>query len=308
MIKAVKISDYMSPKYWPGWLFLGFMYLVSFLPLPIIVFIGRHLGNFLALFLPERKKISEINIRIAFPEASDTEINRLVKTSIENIGVAVFEMAMAWWQQKKLFSLCQVEGLENLQLAQTSSRGIMILSAHFTCVEIGGPLINHYAPIYVMFKHAKNKLFDAFTKYHRESLYAGIVDHRKPANMIRALKKGYAAWYLPDQNLSSRDAMFVPFFSIDASTLSSTSRIAKITQAKVVPYIIKRNSDNRSYTLKFLPALENFPSDDIQQDTLRINQVLEQLIVQNPEQYLWAHKRYKNRPEGQASLYPGKKS
>jgi KDO2-lipid IV(A) lauroyltransferase len=283
------------------------MRLVSTLPLPLLVVAGKGLGKLLYLFFAERKKITEINLRIAFPDAPEKEIKRLLRASIENIGIAAFEMGLSWWHQDKLFSICKVEGLDNLQAAQQAGQGIIILSAHFTCVEVGGPIINHYAPIYVMYKHAKNRLFDSFTKYHRNKVYQSIVDHRKPIDMIRGLKKGYAAWYLPDQDVSNKDSIFIPFFGVQATALTTTARIAKATKSKVVPFTIKRNNDNRGYTLNFFPALDNFPSDNVEQDTLRINQTLEHLILQNPEQYLWAHKRYKHRPPGSVPIYPTKK-
>jgi KDO2-lipid IV(A) lauroyltransferase len=268
------------------------------------VFAGKCVGKLLYVFVPRRKEIVAINLRIAFPEASDSEIQRLLKASIENIGVAFFEIGFSWWQQDRLFALCKVDGLDNLRAAQQSGLGIILLGAHFTCVDVGGPIVNHYAPMYVNYKGTKNKLFDAFTKYHRNKLYPSLVEHRKPINMIRGLKKGYAAWYLPDHDVFSRDSIFVPFFGVAATTLTTTSRIARITQSQVVPFYIKRNDDNRGYTVTFFPALDEFPSDDIEQDALRINQTLEQLILRNPEQYLWAHKRYKNRPEGGSPIYP----
>ena len=308
LIKAVNARDYLSPRYWPTWYALAVMRFVAMLPLPLLVFAGKCVGKLLYVFVPGRRKIAEINLRIAFPEASDGEIKRLLKASIENIGVAAFEIGFSWWQQDRLFALCKVDGLDNLRVAQQSGLGIILLGAHFTCVDVGGPVINHYAPMYVNYKGAKNKLFDAFTTYHRNKLYPSLVEHRKPINMIRGLKKGYAAWYLPDHDLFSRDSIFVPFFGVAATALTTTSRIARITRSHVVPFSIKRNGDNRGYTVTFFPALDDFPSDDIEQDTLRINQTLERLILQNPEQYLWAHKRYKNRPKGSSPIYPQTKS
>lgn len=301
---AFKASDYLSVRYWPTWCALGLMRLVASLPLPLLVVAGRCLGKLLYVLVPGRKRIAEINLRIALPEASDAEIQRLLKASTDNIGVAVFELGLSWWQPDRIFSFCKVEGHENLRAAQESGRGVLILSAHFTPVEIGGRVINRYAPVYIVYKPAKNKLFDAFTQYQRGKIYPSLVHHRKPINMIRGLKRGYAAWYLPDHEVGTKDSIFVPLFGVAAATLTTTSRIAAITRSKVVPYSIKRNSDNRGYTLKFFPALDDFPSDDIERDTRRINETLERLILQNPEQYLWAHKRYKTRPEGSNAIYP----
>ena len=285
---------------------LAVLRLLVNLPTPLLFQLGRGLGLLSYYVLPKRREIAEINLRIAFPDASSQEIKRLLKSSMKNIGIALFETVLSWWKSERVFALCKIEGLDNLKEAQKSGKGIIILSAHFTCVEIGGQLINKYAPVYVMYKRVKNRLFNHFMEYHRRRLYTSLVDHRKPSDMLRGLKKGFAAWYLPDQSVNSKDNIFVPFFGVTTSTLTTTSRIAKITQAHVVPYSIKRNETDNTYTLKFLPMLENFPGDSTEQDALRINKILEELIKENPEQYLWAHKRYKNRPAGEADIYPQK--
>jgi len=285
---------------------LGTLRLLVNLPTSALFALGRGLGILSYYALPKRREIGEINLRIAFPQATPQEIQHLLKCSMKNTGVALFETVLSWWKSERVLALCKTEGLDNLRKAQESGKGIVILSAHFTCVEIGGQLINKHAPVYVMYKRVKNRLFNHFVEYHRRRLYTSLVDHRKPANMLRGLKKGFAAWYLPDQSVNSKDNIFAPFFGVTTATLTTTARIAKITGAHVVPYSIMRNEKNNTYTLKFFPMLENFPGGDIEQDTIRINKVLEELIKENPEQYLWVHKRYKNRPAGEADIYPPK--
>jgi len=283
------------------------MRVVSLLPLRGIEFCGSLFGKLLYIALPERRKIADINLRIAFPQASDTEIKRLQKLCFDNIGIAAFELALTWWHDKRLLKLCEVEGMENISNIQADGRGVIILTAHFTCLEIGGPVLNHYVPFQVMYKRAHNDLFDIFMRHHRARLYKAIVDYHKPMAMIKGLKKGNAAWYAPDQDFRGKDMVFIPFFGVQASALTAPARFADMTNAAVVPYYITRKPKGQGYKLSILPALQNFPSGDIEEDALVINQTLEHLILQNPEQYLWVHKRYKNRPEGEANIYPPKK-
>ncbi|MCW9013637.1 MAG: lipid A biosynthesis lauroyl acyltransferase [Gammaproteobacteria bacterium] len=306
-IKAVKPSDYLSPRHWPTWLGLALMRLMAKLPLPWIVVCGKLLGQVLYIALPSRRKIGEINLRIAFPDLSDKKIRQLNKICIKNIGVAAFELGLSWWEHERLLNLCEIEGLENLHQALEKNKGVIILTAHFTCLEIGGPVLNHHVPFQVMYKKIKNKLFDAFMRYHRSRLYKAVVNSNKPITLVKGLKKGYAAWYAPDQDFGSKETVFVPFFGVDATALTAPARFAKISGAPVVPYFIKRKAAGQGYTLTILPALENFPTDDNKADAIRINQTIEALIMQNPEQYLWVHKRYKNRPAGVAPIYPDKK-
>lgn len=303
-VKAVKVSEYLAPRYWPTWLAIALMRVVASLPLRWVERVGSVLGMLIYYALPARRRIGEINLRFAFPQASAEEIIRRNKLCFKNIGVAAFEMGLSWWQDDKLLQQCEVEGLPYLQQAQAQGKGVIILTAHFTCLEIGGPVLNHHVPFMVMYKKAHNKLFDAFMRFHRGRLYKSIVDHHKPIAMIKGLKKGYAAWYAPDQDFGGKDSVFVPFFGVDATALTAPARFASMTGAPVVPYLIARKANGAGYKLTILPALENFPLGDAEQDAQRINEVLETLIMKNPDQYLWVHKRYKSRPPGAVGIYP----
>ena len=284
------------------------MRLVVSLPLPAIEFCGAILGKLLYIALPERRRVTDINLRIAFADADDAEIIRMRKLCFKNMGIAGFELALSWWQDQRILNLCEVEGLEHITSVQAEGRGVIILTAHFTCLEIGGPVLNHYVPFQVMYKRAHNKLFDAFMRYHRSRLYKAIVDYHKPITMIKGLKKGNAAWYAPDQDFNGKDMIYIPFFGVQASALTAPARFAQMTNAAVVPYYIKRKPSGQGYKLVILPPLQNFPSGNTEEDAIVVNQTLEHLIMQNPEQYLWAHKRYKNRPEGEAAIYPPKRA
>jgi Kdo2-lipid IVA lauroyltransferase/acyltransferase len=303
LIKAVNIKDYLSPVYWPTWLAIGLMRVVTSLPLRWVERVGSGLGMLIYYAMPARRRVGEINLRFAFPQASETEITHRNKLCFKNIGVAAFEMGLSWWQDKKLLAQCEIEGLQYLLDAQAQGKGVIILTAHFTCLEIGGPVLNHHVPFMVMYKRAHNKLFDAFMRFHRGRLYKSIVDHHKPIAMIKGLKKGYAAWYAPDQDFGGKDSVFVPFFGVDATALTAPARFASMTGAPVVPYLIQRKVKGGGYKLTVLPALENFPAGDEIADAQRINEVLEKLIMKNPDQYLWVHKRYKSRPPGSSKVY-----
>ncbi len=307
MIKAVNPFKYLAPRHWPTWISIGLLRLTVLLPFPLLIRLGKLFGKLLYIALPERRRIADINLKIAFPDADDVEILRMRKLCFENMGIALFELGLSWWQNERLLKLCEVEGLEHITDIQQQGRGVIILTAHFTCLEIGGPVLNHFVPFQVMYKRAHNPLFDAFMRYHRGRLYKAIVDHNKPMAMIKGLKKGHAAWYAPDQDFRGKDMIYIPFFGVQASALTAPARFAEMTNAAVVPYYIQRKKDASGYKLVILPALKNFPGEDTITDATRINQALEHLIMQNPEQYLWIHKRYKNRPKGEPQIYPPKR-
>lgn len=308
LIEAVKIRDYLSPRYWPSWFAIGLMRVVTSLPLRWVERTGSAMGMLMYYLLPARRRIGEINLRYAFPQANEAEIKRRNKLCFQSIGIAAFETGLAWWQREKIQKNCEIEGLQHLLQAHKQGKGVIILSAHFTCLEIAGPVLSQHVPLSVMYKHAHNKLFDAFVCYHRGCVYKSLVDYHKPIAMIKALKKGYTAWYAPDQDLGGKDSVFVDFFGVPAATITAPARFAVISGSPIVPYVIRRKENGAGYKITMLPALENFPAGDVEQDARRINEVLEELIMQNPDQYLWVHKRYKNRPPGLAPIYPTKKS
>ena len=133
------------------------------------------------------------------------------------------------------------------------------------------------------------------------------VDHRHDTrSFIRALKAGNTVWYAPDQDQGIKHSVFAPLFGIPASTLTATSRLASLTGAAVLPFIIERLPDNRGYALTIEPALDEFPGTDMESDARRFNALLEDQIRARPGQYLWMHRRFKTRPDGEAKLYPQK--
>ena len=303
LIEAVNVRDYLSPRYWPHWILLGLMRLGVMLPLRWMERIGSALGTGLYYLAPSRRRIAEVNLRLAFPDADETEIRRLMKASFANLGIAVFETGMSWWEEDKLTANTDVVGAEHLKAAQEKGRGIILFSVHFTCLEVAGPTMKHLIPLQVMYKKARNPLINAFMCYHRAKSYQAIVSHREPRKMIQGLKEGKASWYAPDQDFGRNGTIFAPLFGTPAATLTAPARMARISKAPVVPYVLKRLGNGKGYRLTIQPALEGFPSGDEQTDAERINQEIETLIRQNPEQYLWVHKRYKTRPEGMPSLY-----
>jgi KDO2-lipid IV(A) lauroyltransferase len=117
--------------------------------------------------------------------------------------------------------------------------------------------------------------------------------------IIKGMKENMPFIYPPDQDQGIRDGAFIPFFGIPAATMTSVPRMAKMTGAKIVPAITKMLPGGKGYVLTFYPAWENYPTGDDIADTRRMNEFIEQRILEMPEQYFWLHKRFKTRPPGE---------
>lgn len=280
--------------------------LAILLPYRWQVGLGALVGRVLYLAIPRRRHIAETNIRLCFPHLSAFERAGLVRESFRSSGISLFEIGLCWWgSEGRLRRLCHIEGLQHLEEARKQGRGVILLSAHFTCLEIGGRLLARHAPFYVMYKYHRNPLFEAVMRRSRERRFLGAIERSDVRAMMRKLKDGQVCWYALDQDFGTVNAVFAPFFGVPAATLTSTSRIARITGAAVVPFFVRRLQDGAGYQLTLLPALEGFPSGDDLADAVRTNKLIEEEVRKAPGQYLWMHRRFKSRPPGESDVYRG---
>jgi len=155
----------------------------------------------------------------------------------------------------------------------------------------------------VMYRPAKNKVFDALAYHYRKNLYAKIIARHDLRGMLTWLKANQVIWYTPDVDAGTKNSVFVPFFGVPAASITATTRLADMTQAAVMPIFFYRRDDFSGYDICIEPMLENFPSGNIEHDTLRINQIIETAVRKKPEEYLWQYKRFKTRPNNEKRFY-----
>ena len=297
---------FLHPRYWLLWCGLAFFWLITQLPYRVLLQLGKVLGALMLRVAASRRHIVMRNIELCFPLLSQTERQQLVRDNFAAMGIAFFEMAMSWWWSKKRLSrLVQVQGLEHLQDAQTQGQGVILMAIHFTTLEIGAALLGQQHTIDGMYRAHRNPVFDFVQRRGRErhNADAQAIEREDVRGMLKVLRQGRAIWYAPDQDYGPKQSLFVPLFGVPAATVTATSKFAKLGRAQVMPMRQTRLPNGQGYLIQIEPPLQGFPSDSDEQDCLRINQWIEQAITQQPEQYLWAHRRFKTRPEGEAKLY-----
>ena len=288
---------FLAPRYWPTWLGLGMLRVLALLPFAWQVRIGAAVGRLALRFSPHRRHITRVNLELCFPALDDAQRQALLIKHFESLGIGMLETALSWWGAPgRLRPLTRIEGLEHLHAALAKGKGVILLSAHFTTLEIGGRLLAQHAPFHVMYREHKNALFEAVMKRARERHYEKAIERSDIRGMLRSLKGNHPVWYAPDQNYGREHSVFVPFFGVPAATITATSRLAHMSGAAVVPFFQERLPGAAGYRLRLWPALADFPGADIEQDTRRINAVIEAQIRRVPEQYLWTHRRFKTRP------------
>ncbi len=302
--------QFLHPRFWALWLGLGLLWLVAQLPYRALLGLGRVLGALMYRAAGERRRIAARNLELCFPELSSDERQRLLKENFASTGIAFFEMAMSWWwPQARLARLAHIEGIEHLQAAQREGEGAILMAVHFTTLEIGAALLGQVHTIDGMYREHGNPVFDFIQRRGRErhNLDSLAVERDDVRGMLKLLRKGRAIWYAPDQDYGMKQSIFVPLFGIPAATVTATSKFARLGKARVIPFTQKRLEDGSGYRLVVHPPLEGFPGETEEADCLRINQWVEGVLRECPEQYLWAHRRFKSRPEGEPRLYDKKK-
>ncbi len=297
------VSRFLAPRFWPGWLGLGLLWLAAQLPRRPRLWAGALFGRLLWWLLPRRRRIATVNLNLCFPALSEAERRRLLRHHFASLGMMLVELAMSWWlSDARLRGLAGIEGIEHFDRALEQGRGVILLSAHLTTMEIGGRLLLLERDFHPMYRESKNPLFETVMHRGRARHADKAIRRGDIRGMLKSLKQNVGVWYAPDQDYGMDKSSFAPFFGVPAATITATSRLAAMSGAPVVPFFQQRLDDGR-YRLYFLPALEGFPGEDPVADAARINALIEKQIRQMPEQYLWVHRRFKNRPEGEPGVY-----
>jgi len=290
-------------RQWPAWLGIALATLLARLPWPLQRFLGRVLGTLLHTVVRSRRHVAERNIALCFPQLDAMQQATLVRSSFQDLGIGLFEFARAWWGSvEPMRPGLQVQGLEHLQNAREGGHGVIIISGHFTTLEIAARLMCDFAPLAGMYRpHDQGAMEWAVRRGRLRYAQAMFTrDELRPA--LKHLKQGGLLWFAPDQDTRRGESVFVPFFGQQASSLTSTHQLARLSGASVIAFAHERRADG-GYTLKLSPAFADFPSRDATADTARVMASIESMARAVPSQYLWIHRRFKRQPGGHGELY-----
>ncbi|MCL2893195.1 kdo(2)-lipid IV(A) palmitoleoyltransferase [Brenneria tiliae] len=304
-IKQTFTRGFLHPRYWATWFGLGFLFLLVQLPYPLLMKIGSSVGRFSRFFLKRRVAIARRNLELCFPAISVAEREAMIVNNFSSLGMALVETGMAWfWSDRRVRHWFDVSGLENLQQACAKERGVMVIGIHFMSLELGGRAMGLCQPLMAMYRPHNNKVMELVQTWGRSRSNKAMIDRKDLRGMVRALKGGEAVWFAPDQDYGPKGSVFAPFFAVKkAATTSGTFTIARLAKPAMVTTVLIRKPDASGYKLVIQPELQDYPYHDEQQAACYMNKVIEKEIMRAPEQYLWLHRRFKTRPNGEVSLY-----
>lgn len=283
---------------------LALLWLLHFLPLSILSRLGSGLGNLLFVLGRERRHVALTNLALCLPELNERARLRLAREHFRAVARSMLERGILWWgSAERIRGMVSVDGEAHWHAVR--DRPVIFLVPHFVGFEMGGFRFNLDYPVASMYAKQRNAAFDsAFLRGRLRFKTAKMFSRQDGVRtIVRSLRDGLPFIYLPDMDFGPRDAVFVPFFGVQAATITGLARLAAISKASVVPMITRQLPGGQGYATRFYPAWENFPTGDDIADARRMNEFIEARVREMPEQYYWVHKRFKSRPEGEPGIY-----
>jgi len=280
--------------------------LLALLPYRLLVSIGYGLGYIAAHVPGDRNRVVKTNLHLCFPKLNPAEIDRLSKQHWRLLGRSLVEKSIIWCgSSKQLGKMIEVKSAVDL----TSKKPRILVNMHFTGIE--GSIIlsalskeKHWPRTSGFFQKMKNPFFNKKIIDWRNRFGGNSIDRQGNAKaIIQEIRNGDFIIIAPDIDLGIKDSEFVPFFGIETNTITTISRLAKITGADVCLMTTTLKADESGYLCEIRAPLDNFPGPDPKSDTARLNRYFEEEIRLRPAEYYWVHKRFKNRPINEINPY-----
>jgi Kdo2-lipid IVA lauroyltransferase/acyltransferase len=264
----------------------------------------RPLGPLMRLTMRRRREIARKNLALCFSEASQVERERLLRAHFRQLAEMFADTAIAWQRPGRLDArLGVVTGLANLEAAMATGQGVLLITGHTTCLELGARLFGEQVAAHGIYRPLRNPVLNDFQNRGRARYAQRMIPRDDLRSMVRHLRGGGVLWYAPDQDFGPERSLFAPFFGHPTATARGLLELARLGRAQVVPmYPIKDEASGR-VTVHLEPALAAFPGPDPERDLARFNAFLERRIRQAPSQYWWLHRRFKTSPPGQPDRY-----
>jgi Kdo2-lipid IVA lauroyltransferase/acyltransferase len=298
---------YLAPRYWGVWIGMGLLWSLLLLPQRLRVAIGARLGDLFYYSVKRPRYAAARNLELCFPELSAEQRHALLRRHFRAFGAAMMGVSLIWWAKApRLRRLVRFRNREHYDQALAAGRKVILLAPHFLGLEVAGVFLAHERRIISMYKSPRNDLVDWLMRRSRLRFGGALFErdsHLK--GLIRLIRAGYPFYYLPDQNPGDAAHVFAPFFGVPTATLTALSRIARLTDALVIPCFTRLLPRGEGYELIFHAPLANFPSGDDLTDASAMNAAIEAGAREMPEQYMWTYKRFKQRPPGEPPLYHG---
>ncbi len=297
-------DSHFAPRYWFSWLVVGLSWLLAKIPGALQRSVSRGLARLLIKVRSSRTKTIRRNIELCFPDLSAQQQLELAEKNLASTILLLFDLLeLIWGSPTNINERGELHGEEHLKKALDSGKPLIILAGHFNGFILGFARLSQLLPYNVVYRRMDNPVLEAQLYQRATRKYPINTIHRKEiTHMLTQLKDNGVVVIVPDQDFGKKRSIFIPFFGVQAATITAIPQYAKIADANVLTMNTFREEGGR-YRVEVDPVLENFPSGNDVADTERWSEWLEQSVRQQPEDYFWLHKRFKTRPEGEKRLY-----
>ncbi|PSW13467.1 lipid A biosynthesis lauroyl acyltransferase [Photobacterium rosenbergii] len=295
----------LGPRYWPTLLLILVMYLLSWLPYVVQRRLGQGIGRLALTIMKKRRFTIERNLELCFPDMTKERREQIIKANIDNTGLALFETGMAWfWSDARVKRHVRIEGMEHIEQLEAEGKGALFIAVHSLNLELAARAFGIHKSGTGIYRPNNNPCFD-FVQYRgRARSNRTLIDRKDVKGMLNALSTGQRVWYAPDHDYGVRRSTFAPLFAVEqACTTTGTSLLVDGSGCEVMTFRMVRESNSGDYVITIEPLQEAFPRNEPERAAIVVNKAVERSILAAPCQYMWLHRRFKTRPEGEVSLY-----
>lgn len=295
-----------APRNWGGWIVVAFLWFLGHLPRRLGRWVVAPLGPLMKTMMASRRRIAHRNLALCLPELDEAGREAMIDGCFRSLARMVAEMAWCWSGPAK--DLSGISHLSDdaraaMDTAVASGRGVLVVTAHVTCLEVGARVLGEIYPGQGVYRPLGNEVIEWYQNRGRSWYAEGMISKRDIRSLVRLLRRGGFAWYAADQDFGPSQSVFAPFFGIPTATLLATHRLPKMTGCQVMAMLPRYVEAEDRYVIEVSPVLDDFPTDDPVADLARVNAVLEAQVRRAPEQYWWIHRRFKTRPPGEPDIY-----
>ncbi|MBT3973363.1 MAG: lipid A biosynthesis acyltransferase [Acidiferrobacteraceae bacterium] len=296
--------SFFGPRYWGTWLLAGAIGLCLLLPRPLVLALGRQIGKAFFHRNHKRTRIARINLQWCFPDWDEATREAVLREHLTRYGQAILDLGLMWWApRRRLDRLCTLSGEAELHALRQAGEKVLLIIPHVVGIDMTGAVLAKVAAGASMMKAPSNPLLHWRLWRGRSRFGARIFMRNQGLRpLVKAIRAGWAGYFMPDEDLGSQQSVFAPFFGITTATLPVVGRMAKMTDAKVIP-VFCRLDDSGHYHVTLGSVLADFPNGDALADATMVNAAFEAAIRQAPEQYLWTLRWFRTRPNDEPSPY-----
>jgi Kdo2-lipid IVA lauroyltransferase/acyltransferase len=297
------------PRYWPTWFILLLLRISVWLPRAAVNALGAVLGDVMRRLNAKRRQIAQINLERCFPQWSAEEREDVLRRHFRLYVQSLLDFALLWWGSREaLARLVRIRGLEHYEAQRRVGRPVVLLTGHFVGLEMGAAALTLRHPHVGLINPTKNRLINWFMDRGRTRFQGRLfLRSRGLRPLVRAIREGAGFYYLPDEDHGDDKSIFVPFFATQAARPTGAAKLVEACSAAALPASVRRLPGREGYELFIHPPLQGFPTGDTRADAVRINQALEQCILEDPAQYMWTFKLFRSQPDGRPSPYGARK-